>query len=63
MTRFEKLQDIDTMAKFLDIVVQDCDFCPCSEDEICDGVCVDCVEKFKAYLSEECGEEPKGETE
>lgn len=59
MTRLEKLTDIDTMAKFLDIVVQDCDFCPCSEDEICDGSCKDCVEKFKTYLSKECGGETK----
>ena len=53
MTRLEKLMDINAMAKFLDHVVQDCDFCPCMEDSICDGVCADCVKNFKEYLSKE----------
>ena len=57
MTRLEKLMEIDAMANFLDHVVQDCDFCPCMEDGVCDGVCVDCVKNFKAYLSKECNME------
>lgn len=60
MTRFEKLQDIDAMVKFLDIIIYDCDFCPCNVDDACDGN-PNCIEKLKAYLLEECGEEPKGE--
>lgn len=53
MTRLEKLIDIEAMAKFLDHVVQDCDFCPCMEDGICEGFCKDCTENFKTYLSKE----------
>lgn len=53
MTKLEKLSDIDTMAKFLNHVVQDCDFCPCMEHDICNGFCKDCIENFKTFLSKE----------
>lgn len=57
MTRLEKLTEINTMAKFLDHIVQDCDFCPCMEDGVCDGVCKDCIKNFKSYLSKEYNKE------
>lgn len=53
MTILEKLNDIEAMANFLDHVVQDCDFCPCMEDGICEGFFNDCTENFKTYLLKE----------
>lgn len=46
MTRLEKLAEINAMSKFLDHVIQDCDFCPCMEDGICNGSCGDCIKKI-----------------
>lgn len=57
MTRLEKLMDIEAIANFLDHVVQDCYFCPCMEDGICEGFCKDCTENFKTYLSKEYNED------
>lgn len=57
MTRLEKMNDVNAMAKFLDKVVQDCNLCPCMEDGICEGNCKSCVKNFKAYLLKEDNED------
>lgn len=58
MTRLEKMKDINVMAKFLDKVVQDCEFCPCMEDNICNGgISENCINNFKEYLLREDNEE------